>query len=228
MSVFASVGLSLSLLVLSQVGRINTFIGSFMTLEYMPVAVAAFAFLLIRFFGQGNMTMVGRVAMGKWFNHWRGIATAIAGIPIAFAFNAAPWIMKNIIDAFGWRHACWVLAATVGGLMGLLGLLLLRDKPEKLRAGDGRQKLFPTQIPKKILSIRFTISLPGQRSRQNRLLLGVRPGTGNQRINHHRPRVSLNRHWCRDGNNKRQDCQNVLLFQLYCDSGSIHGQLSGG
>lgn len=130
MSIFASLGLALSLLVLSQVDHINTFFRSFIPSEYIAVIIAAFAFLLIRFFGQGNMTMVGRVAMGKWFNHWRGIATAIAGIPIAFAFNAAPWIMKNIIDAFGWRQACWVLAIVVGTFMGMLGLLLFRDKPE--------------------------------------------------------------------------------------------------
>ncbi|MHC5082934.1 MAG: MFS transporter [Planctomycetota bacterium] len=130
MSVFASGGLALSLLVLSQVGRINDLLQALMTFQYMPVAVAAFAFLLIRFFGQGNMTMVGRVAMGKWFNNRRGIATAIAGVPIAFSFNAAPWIMNKIIEVFGWRHACWVLALVVGGFMGLIGLLLFRDRPE--------------------------------------------------------------------------------------------------
>lgn len=130
MSGFACLGLGLSLLILSQVDRISFFIQSFAASRYIPVAVVAFAFFLIRFFGQGNMTMVGRVAMGKWFNHWRGIATAIAGIPIAFSFNAAPWIMKNVIDAFGWRQACWFLAAIVGVLMGLMGLLLFRDKPE--------------------------------------------------------------------------------------------------
>lgn len=130
MSVFATTGLSLSLLVLSQVDRIDFFVRSLAPFQWMSVFVAAFAFMLIRFFGQGNMTMVGRVAMGKWFNHWRGTATAIAGVPIAFAFNSAPWIMKNIIDTLGWRQACWLLAGIVGGMMGLIGLLLFRDKPE--------------------------------------------------------------------------------------------------
>ncbi len=130
MSVFATTGLAISLLVLSQVDRIDGFVQTLIPFPWMSVAVAAFAFLLIRFFGQGNMTMVGRVAMGKWFNHWRGTATAIAGVPIAFAFNSAPWIMKSLIDTFGWRHACWLLAGIVGGIMGLIGLLLFRDKPE--------------------------------------------------------------------------------------------------
>ena len=44
------------------------------------------------------MTMVGRVAMGRWFNHRRGMATAISGIPVAFAFNATPWILNKLIN----------------------------------------------------------------------------------------------------------------------------------
>jgi len=130
MSVFSSIGLGFSLLILSQVDRINTFFQSLIAFDYMPLISASFAFFLIRFFGQGNMTMVGRVAMGKWFNHWRGTATAIAGVPIAFSFNAAPWIMKNLIDAFGWRWACVIMAIAVGGLMALIGLIFFRDKPE--------------------------------------------------------------------------------------------------
>lgn len=130
MSVLSSVGLGISLLVLSQVGRINAALSSLVSWAAMPVAVGAFAFLLIRFFGQGNMTMVGRVAMGKWFNHWRGIATAIAGVPIAFGFNAAPWILNKLIQAAGWRQACWILAGGIGIGMALLGGLFFRERPE--------------------------------------------------------------------------------------------------
>jgi len=91
----------------------------------------SFTFLMIRFFGQGNMTMVGRVAMGKWFNHWRGTATAIAGVPIAFVFNAAPWIMNTLIKQYGWQQTCWILAAIIGGGMSVIGILFFRDTPEE-------------------------------------------------------------------------------------------------
>ncbi len=130
MSVLSSVGLGLSLLILSQTGWINQKLSSAISWTAGPIAVGAFSFFLIRFFGQGNMTMVGRVAMGKWFNHWRGTATAIAGVPIAFAFNAAPWILDKLITAFGWQQACWILAAGIGVGMTLIGALFFREQPE--------------------------------------------------------------------------------------------------
>lgn len=131
MSVFSSLGLGISLILLATIGRWTHWLGTLVSLGVLPIATVSFAFLLIRFFGQGNMTMVGRVAMGRWFNHWRGMATAIAGVPIAFAFNAAPWIMNTLINTFGWKQTCWLLAGIIGGGMTIIGLLLFRDNPEE-------------------------------------------------------------------------------------------------
>jgi len=130
MSLFACIGLAVSVITLSFVGRINGFFTAIFASVWVPVFVAAFAFLLVRFFGQGNMTMVGRVAMARWFNHWRGIATAISGVPVSFAFSAAPWILNELINYFGWRQACWVMAGAIGVGMTLLGLIFFRDTPE--------------------------------------------------------------------------------------------------
>ena len=108
MSAFASLGLGASLILLATIGRWSQAVSTWLP----TMAAAAFSFFLIRFFGQGNMTMVGRVAMGRWFNHWRGMATAIAGVPIAFVFNASPWII-------------------VGIGISVIGLLFFRDTPEE-------------------------------------------------------------------------------------------------
>ena len=131
MSVFASLGLGISLILLATIEYWTRWLGTFISLSVLPIAMVSLAFLMIRFFGQGNMTMVGRVAMGRWFNHWRGMATAIAGVPIAFAFNAAPWIMNTLINTFGWKQACWLLGATIGGGMSVLGIVFFRDNPEE-------------------------------------------------------------------------------------------------
>ena len=130
MSVLASTGLAVSLLMFANAGKINDLLDGYGGV-YLTVGVASLAFLLVRFFGQGNMTMVGRVAIGRWFNHWRGTATAIAGVPIAFAFNSAPWLMNKLINAFGWKGACLLLACCIGGGMTIIGALLFRDTPEE-------------------------------------------------------------------------------------------------
>lgn len=152
MSLFASLGLASSLLVLSHVDRLAEWLSrripsdltarpgieplADLLTRFFPSgltagAAAAFAFLLIRFFGQGNMTTVGRVAMGRWFNRHRGMATAISGVPATFAFNAAPWLLTGLIAALGWRQACWLMGGIVGGGMATLGLLFFRDNPEE-------------------------------------------------------------------------------------------------
>ena len=131
MSVISCLGLAGSLIVLANSGNINHFLSKYNSSVYVTIGVAGFSFLLVRFFGQGNMTMVGRVAMGRWFNHWRGTATAIAGVPIAFAFNAAPWLMNKLIEQFGWQQTCFLLAGVIGGGMTIIGVLLFRDTPEE-------------------------------------------------------------------------------------------------
>ncbi len=131
MSLFASIGLALSLLLFANVGNINTFLFSRLKVAWLTMAIISFAFFLVRFFGQGNMTMVGRVAMGRWFNNWRGIATAIAGIPIAFFFNAAPWLLNELINSYGWQGTCYLMAALIGIVMTTVGLLFFRDTPEE-------------------------------------------------------------------------------------------------
>jgi len=130
MSLFASLGLAISLLIMSNVNWFNTKLSILIPSGLRPIFIASFTFLLVRFFGQGNMTMVGRVAMARWFNHRRGIATAISGVPVAFAFSATPWILNQAITAFGWRQACWLMALIVGGAMALVGILFFRDTPE--------------------------------------------------------------------------------------------------
>lgn len=131
MSVIVSLGLAVSLLILSGVDGLATRIEPIVPLGMAPMVAASLAFFLIRFFGQGNMTTVGRVAMGRWFNRHRGMVTSISGIPVSLAFNSAPWFLSIAIAAFGWRQTSWLMAVIVGGVMASLGLLFLRDTPEE-------------------------------------------------------------------------------------------------
>jgi len=128
MAVGASAGLGLSMLALSQCDRIASSMGG---LAGAPMIVMTLIFLMMRFFGQGNLTMVGRVAIGKWFNYRRGLATAIMGLFGTFAFSGGPRIIDWIIELLQWRRTCWVLAAAVGGGMSLAAWLFFRDNPEQ-------------------------------------------------------------------------------------------------
>ncbi len=134
MAIVASLGLGISLLTISRCDRIIERLSPCVAegyLIYLMITVMMLCFLLIRFFGQGNLTMVGRVAMGKWFNHRRGLATAISGIFVTFGFSSAPLLLDHLIKAFGWRSAYVVLAAGTGLVMSVIAWIFFRDNPEQ-------------------------------------------------------------------------------------------------
>lgn len=129
MVVFSSVGLGASVLLIAQVEHIAP-AGRFQSVA-PALVVATVMFLLVRFFGQGCLTLVSRVVLGKWFNHRRGLATAVTGVFVSFGFWGSPALLNGLIGAVGWREACLALAFGIGGGMAVLGWLIYRDNPEE-------------------------------------------------------------------------------------------------
>lgn len=129
MLAISCVGLGGSAAMLSQSDRIANYfaVGSF----YSVMIVATFCFLLMRFFGQGCLAMVSRATIGKWFNHRRGLATAISGVFVSFGFSYSPRVLDSLLQSIGWRGTCLVSAAVVGVGMTIIGLIFLRDNPEE-------------------------------------------------------------------------------------------------
>lgn len=125
----ASVGLGLSLVMLANL----TLLVSAIPLSDISSAMVAvfFCFLFLRFFGQGCLTMVSRVAVGKWFNHYRGRAVALMGVASAFSFNASPRFLNYLLETHGWEGASLVLAAIVGLGMTIIALTFYRNTPEE-------------------------------------------------------------------------------------------------
>lgn len=125
----SAVGLSLSLVLLSQVAVL---VAAMPLPKTTAAMIAVFCcFLALRFFGQGCLTMVSRVAIGKWFNHHRGRAVAIMGIFAAFSFNASPRFLNHLLNSRGWESAALALAAIVGIGMTAVALVFFRNTPEE-------------------------------------------------------------------------------------------------
>jgi len=88
-------------------------------------------FLLLRFAGQGCMTMSSRVTMARWFEHRRGIAASLSGVIVSFGFNASPKPVGAMVAKFGWSNTYLILALIVGVGMSLLAFIFFRDNPEQ-------------------------------------------------------------------------------------------------
>jgi len=129
MAVFSSIGLAVSLIAIASSSQVAAFINSDSVLT--AFIVVSFCFLLIRFFGQGCLTLVSRVAIGKWFNYRRGLATAVSSLFVSFAFNSSPMLLNNMVQTIGWTNTYFTLAATIGLGISAINWLFFRDNPEQ-------------------------------------------------------------------------------------------------
>ncbi len=127
MVVISSIGLSISLMIMSQTVWIPRLVGS----PWLIITLMAVCFLLIRFFGQGCLTMVSRVTLGKWFDRRRGLATGISNVFVSFAFNVSPAVLNQVVKGVGWRASYLYMALAVGMGMAALGWIFFRDNPEQ-------------------------------------------------------------------------------------------------
>lgn len=93
-------------------------------------AVLTPGFLLLRFSGQGMLTMVSRNMLMKWFDHRRGLANGVMAIIVPVSFSMAPLLLHKLIQGLGWRGAWSMLALFSATALVLFILVFYRDNPE--------------------------------------------------------------------------------------------------
>ena len=103
----------------------------------------------------GGLVVGGSIALAfighgaflpNWFSRRRGLAMGIAASGVGLgALAIFPW-MQWVLDAYGWREACWILALLLLAIVLPINLLLPRRHPSELglhpegdgAAGDGQ------------------------------------------------------------------------------------------
>ena len=104
--------------------------------QALPAAAAAFiviglGFYMIRAAAQGVLSMTCRNAIGKWFDHRRGLALAISGVLVSFSYSFAPRGLDWLIDRYGYDGAWLRMGVVTIVIMGPIAWLLFRDTPEE-------------------------------------------------------------------------------------------------
>jgi len=124
-AMLAALGLGGTLVYLSFVDRLAP--------RGSAVAIAAIVlgFFMVRFTGQGMLTMVSRTMLGKWFDRRRGLAAGISSLFVGPSFAVAATLFAWWISASTWRGAWREMALVVGVGMTFLAWLLYRDNPEE-------------------------------------------------------------------------------------------------
>ncbi len=144
--VFGSVGLGASLLLMSHIDALGRFLarGTAPERHWLPhLAALAFGFFLIRFWGQGVLTLTARNMVGKWWKNHRGKILSLSGIAVSVCFSLAPKASDWLIEATDWRTAWQLMGAALILGVAAIGWLGFRDNPEEcgLRADGGRGKV---------------------------------------------------------------------------------------
>ncbi len=130
-----SLVLAVILVLLSQSDRIiRLFIPNENSNLYLgfSIAVLMILFFMLRFSGQGVLTMVSRNMLMKWFVARRGFVNGISAVFIALGFSVAPLTFDNLIQGTSWRMAWLLMAAFIGTFFIVFVFLFFRDNPEDL------------------------------------------------------------------------------------------------
>ncbi len=116
-----------------------------------PVAagvIITFLFFLLRFSGQGMLTLASRNMVMEWYQRRRGRANAVMGISVAFAFSLTPGAFTLLIRSVGGWQQAWRLSALVLAVFGGFAALVYRWKPEVMgQLPDGDQPGDAAQSP---------------------------------------------------------------------------------
>jgi len=128
----------------------------------LPASLAAFVvigvgFYLVRAAAQGVLSMTCRNAIGKWFDHRRGLAMAISSILVSFSFSLSPKLIEWLKERHGYDGAWVVIGMATILVMGPLAWLLFRDTPEEDGlCMDGGAEAKPHDNPDMYIEREFT------------------------------------------------------------------------
>lgn len=131
-SVLSGFFLGLSLLFMSRIANVAHFFNVDFSIDNWSVIIfllLAFGFFIVRFFGQGVLTMSSRNMVMKWFDTRRGLASAFMGVAISFGFSYSPRVFDWVISLYGWQGAWQTIAIVVGALFVIFAIIFFRDNP---------------------------------------------------------------------------------------------------
>ena len=96
-----------------------------------PFLVLVAGFALLRFTGQGMVTLSSRAMLGKWFNRRRGTVTAWSGAVLSFMLSGAPIGFEFLIRQFSWQGAWQAMGLLLIFVFAVLFWIFARDNPEE-------------------------------------------------------------------------------------------------
>lgn len=127
----AALCLGISLIIFSYAESIKNTLQQFFDSNswFISFFLLCFLFFLIRFFGQGVLTMSSRNMIMMWFDKNRGKINSISSITVSLGFSSSPILFNYLIDTYGWAFS-WQILAVCLLIFSFLILQFYKNKPE--------------------------------------------------------------------------------------------------
>ena len=90
------------------------------------------AFLFLRMFGQGSLSLLAQNTPAMWFDKRLGFTQAILGVGFSLAAAGMPPFAFWLIERFGWRTAYPILGIIVVSILMPLIIFFFVDRPEDI------------------------------------------------------------------------------------------------
>ncbi len=90
------------------------------------------SFFMLRFFGQGSLTLLPSTLVPKWFIKRRGIALSITSIGLVVSSAMLPLINNYLISMYSWRFTWWFWGFIVLLVFVPLSRILTVNKPQDI------------------------------------------------------------------------------------------------
>lgn len=87
-------------------------------------------FLMLRFLGQGTLSLLGSNSIAMWYRSRIGRISALMSIGTAIAFAWVPGLISGSIESIGWRSTYQGISIVVVAVVVPVILLLFCDRPE--------------------------------------------------------------------------------------------------
>jgi len=127
----SAIMLALTLILSSYSNTISGHISELTGIQHwtIPFALMMIFFFLMRFSGQGVLTMTSRNMIMKWFDLYRGRVNAFTSVSISLGFSSSPILFDLLIRKWDWAGAWRVMAVGIL-VIAVLIWLFYRDNPE--------------------------------------------------------------------------------------------------
>ncbi|WP_339839395.1 MFS transporter [uncultured Maribacter sp.] len=129
---FAALTLGVTLFLCSWSALMSSYIKELLSVDtwVIPFAVMTVLFFLLRFAGQGVLTMASRNVIMIWFDKNRGKVNSFSSVALSFGFSSSPLWVNALIEGYGWEQT-WQFLAIGLLIFSVFIFIFYKISPEK-------------------------------------------------------------------------------------------------